>query len=248
MKKPRILILNYHELIADGNPPDKFTLRKETFKNHLELLKKYKTNVVKVSDLFATYPLEAFNVAICVDDGYMSDVKIAAPILSEFGYSATFYPVANFINTPKRTTTSQLNELLAHNFEIGSHGLTHDIYPGASPEELRNELKESKTRIKELLNCRVQSFSTPHGWVNRNIVYVAKHQHYQHLLATGLRINRDPKKFVQYKWNMTENSTELLEKILQSQGKIPFPIMMKEWCKRRLKSLLGPKLIDRIGS
>ena len=97
-KRQKLLILTYH----------RFSLRKENnklsadeFAAHLGYLKKH-TNVISLSEaieLRASRTRLPPNAAvITVDDGYRDSFDVAYPILSSFGFPATLFAVADFVD------------------------------------------------------------------------------------------------------------------------------------------------------
>lgn len=60
-------------------------------------------------------------------------------------------------------TVKQIKELNNQGFEFGSHSMSHPIFSRLSYEEFENEINDSKTRIEQIIDKRVNSFSYPFG-------------------------------------------------------------------------------------
>ena len=102
-------------------------------------------------------------VAITFDDGCASDLDVAAPILSEFGFSATFYITLDFLGRPGFLTPSSLRELSRLGFEIGCHGATHRYLTDLSEDDRDLEIRAAGIEISALAGAPVRHFSCPGG-------------------------------------------------------------------------------------
>ena len=60
-------------------------------------------------------------------------------------------------------TWDQAREMDANGVEIGSHTLTHPILTNVGDERLRRELRDSKSRLEEILGRQVDQFCYPNG-------------------------------------------------------------------------------------
>jgi peptidoglycan/xylan/chitin deacetylase (PgdA/CDA1 family) len=120
-------------------------------------------------------------VALTFDDGYADLLEAAVPVLTAVAARATVYPVTDLVGTtatwlpfPGETTRrlmdwSELGDVAAAGFEIGSHGSTHDELDTLSVEEVRDQL----TRSHEVVGARIgrapTSFCYPHGYHNSTV-------------------------------------------------------------------------------
>jgi peptidoglycan/xylan/chitin deacetylase (PgdA/CDA1 family) len=60
-------------------------------------------------------------------------------------------------------TWAEAREMQANGIEIGSHTLTHPILTNIGDEQLRRELRDSRSRLEEALKRRVDQFCYPNG-------------------------------------------------------------------------------------
>jgi peptidoglycan/xylan/chitin deacetylase (PgdA/CDA1 family) len=60
-------------------------------------------------------------------------------------------------------TWAEAREMQANGIEIGSHTLTHPILTRVGDEQLRRELRESRSRLEEVLKRRIDQFCYPNG-------------------------------------------------------------------------------------
>jgi peptidoglycan/xylan/chitin deacetylase (PgdA/CDA1 family) len=110
-------------------------------------------------------------VVLTFDDGYQDFYTEAFPLLSRFGYSASvFLPTAYIGDAALRfngiecLTWSQIRELQKAGVEFGSHTVTHRKLRALGVDDIRDELRCSKSTIEEKLGCPVRSFSYPYAF------------------------------------------------------------------------------------
>ena len=171
---PRATILLYHGL-TEGCPEDMHQKRKERFYDDMLYIKD-NFDVISLSELQDIIEkrgsLSRNTVVITFDDGLKSDYTIAAPILEEFGFPATFFVVTNWRENEDYMNWEQIQELSQVTvdgeflFTIGSHSHTH-LYPGLqnlTGAALRSELEVSKNLIDQHIEPRLcEAFSLPYG-------------------------------------------------------------------------------------
>lgn len=103
------------------------------------------------------------------DDGCASDVRVAE-LATKYDIECIFYwPVEHrslaYENGYKPLTRSE-QRLIAEEFEIGSHTLTHRHLTKLSNEEAFTEILDSQTVLKRLFNQNVTKFCPPRGYTN----------------------------------------------------------------------------------
>lgn len=110
-------------------------------------------------------------LTISVDDGDPADCK-TAELLSKYGLKATFYiPKIN----PEREVAGELViKEIAQAFEIGGHTYSHKPLTGISQEETREEVRNGKTWLEQLLSRKIVSFCYPRGKFNASVIGAVK--------------------------------------------------------------------------
>lgn len=117
------------------------------------------------------------------DDGFADFYDTALPLLTEYGLTATVFPVAGFVGSesvwdvfPKRhhLTAPQLREIAKKGHEIGSHTSSHPDLTLCSPKALDRELHDSKARLEDILGKPVTSLSFPCGRWDRRVWEAAR--------------------------------------------------------------------------
>jgi len=172
----RALILTYHA-VEQGPPP--LCIEPQLLERHLDVVLDSGAAVLTVGDLGGAIRddrLPERAVVITFDDGFASVPSTAAPLLAERGLVATIFCVAQRLggrsDWPSRAAwgpgrplapATDLAQLAAAGWEIGSHGLGHDVLPEAA--HLRRELAASQRLLKQATGATVRSFAFPYGVV-----------------------------------------------------------------------------------
>ncbi|SMB94078.1 polysaccharide deacetylase family protein [Deinococcus hopiensis] len=87
------------------------------------------------------YPRPVKTATFRFDDGFESVYREAFPTLRELGVRGTVYPILDLIGRPGHMTQTQLDELRAAGWEIGSHTRTHAALVDLTPGRLTWELE-----------------------------------------------------------------------------------------------------------
>jgi peptidoglycan/xylan/chitin deacetylase (PgdA/CDA1 family) len=133
-------------------------------------------------------------IVLTFDDGYEDNYSIAFPLLQKYGMTAVIFLVAD---TARRTNfwdreepqvllmnQGQIHELVHAGIEIGSHTVTHPDLTACSPEQVKNELLESKQIIERQTGKEIFSLAYPYGSVNETIKSLAGETGYTYGIAT----------------------------------------------------------------
>jgi peptidoglycan/xylan/chitin deacetylase (PgdA/CDA1 family) len=132
-------------------------------------------------------------VAFTFDDNYRSVLELARPILERHGYPGTLYVPTDWPDRPQAMSWpgidcwlgtehehemlsldwSELRELHAAGWEIGSHTCSHPRLPQLTDEQLHRELRMSKQHIELELGSPCTSLAYPYGAVNPRVEHAA---------------------------------------------------------------------------
>ena len=149
---PRLFLL-YHELRPTPSTYS-YVTSTSSFKEHAALFS-------------ATESPAALLPEITFDDGHLSNLTEALPILLSQQISAHFFITAGWTGKkPGFLDPSQLRELHAAGQHIGAHGLTHKLLTHCSPAELDQELRVARLTLEDHLGAAVTSLSLPGGRFN----------------------------------------------------------------------------------
>jgi peptidoglycan/xylan/chitin deacetylase (PgdA/CDA1 family) len=179
MSRSRIVFLMYHELELAGrkvcqSEPGyvRYILPLETFRSQMAWMKESGWRGLSVGEAL-DYPAEP-SVCITFDDGCETDLIAAAPVLREFGFNATFYLTAGFLDTPGYLNASQVRELDAQGFQIGCHSMTHAYLPDIAEPELKREVVDAKLQIEKIVGHAIEHFSCPGGRYDQRTLRMAR--------------------------------------------------------------------------
>ena len=128
---------------------------------------------------------------ITFDDGDITNYTRAYPILKELGLKAHFFILAGKINTPGYLSWEEIKELHSNGMTIGSHGITHKIMLGLNQKELDYEITESKNILEKRLGFKIDYFSIPRGFYNKNIIDLIKGAGYKAIFTSSLKDHDD---------------------------------------------------------
>ena len=99
-------------------------------------------------------------VVLTFDDGWKTQYKYAVPILEKYNFTATFFVITNMMSSPYMNLT-ELKDLVAHGFDIGSHTQTHKILTTLSSKKLATELAGSKKTLEDKLGIKIHTIAYP---------------------------------------------------------------------------------------
>lgn len=190
------IYLMYHELMREGHTLcaaeegyARYCVTHTNFVAQMNCLKQTGARGLSVSEALADEARNSHGVCITFDDGCATDLSVAAPVLREFDFNATFYVVAGFTGRRGYLAREDVRELSALGFEIGSHSMTHPYLSDLTNAELNTELSHSKTLLEDLTGKPVKHFSCPGGRWDEHVVAAAQSAGYA-TVATS-RIGRN---------------------------------------------------------
>jgi peptidoglycan/xylan/chitin deacetylase (PgdA/CDA1 family) len=195
-----INILLYHQI---GRTPNAHTnldcfCSSEQFYSQMEFLANSDYEVISLSNamnlIFNQKTINAKYVVLTFDDGCEKFYDITFPILTEFNFPSTIYPVAGFfgkhatwgkINNPelKILSKTMLVELHQLGVDIGAHTINHVKLTQISKEDATKQIKGSKETIEQLLGENIYSFAYPHGDFNDEIIEIVKEVEFSNALT-----------------------------------------------------------------
>lgn len=168
----RRVVLLYHSV---GETP--WGLPAAQFQNQVRWLAEHAT-LRSLGDLLGGEPEVGLQVAITFDDGYSTLRDVALPILDEVGAEACVYLNTGWIEATDRRPSepalghypgerflswSDVRDLAARGWTIGSHGVDHlDLTP-LPQEVVRDQLADSKAAIEARLGGRCEHFAYTWG-------------------------------------------------------------------------------------
>ncbi len=114
-------------------------------------------------------------VIISFDDDWQSQYDNAVPLLSKYGFTATFFVWVRAVGRAHHMSWDEIRGLDAEGMEIGCHTLTHLILPKLkSDDQLRHEITAAKDLIEAHIGHPVTSLAYPFGQYDERVVAAAR--------------------------------------------------------------------------
>ena len=119
------------------------------------------------------------------DDGHPCDLKVAE-LLRARGLPGTFY--FPFIGHHGGCTLerAQLRSLASEGFEVGGHGMSHNILPPLRSKEIAREVGICRNRLEDILGKQVRMFCYPKGRFNAAVIRHVKDAGYEGARTTRM--------------------------------------------------------------
>ena len=102
-------------------------------------------------------------VRVTIDDGHVSALEIAAPILAELTLSAAFFIPTDGIGRPGQLGGRDIRQLSDMGFTVGSHSCSHRSMVSLSRSECLREAVESRHILEDITGRAVEMFAYPFG-------------------------------------------------------------------------------------
>jgi len=195
-------ILTYHDI--EPVSKNRFAVTTELFEQQLRYLRDNGYVGITLDQLYRflryeeALPKKA--VVLTIDDGYKSAKTIAAPLLKQYGFPATFFIYTDFIGAGRNALTwDEVRELETQGFDVQAHSKTHNnlAAPGSdeSPAEraarLDAEVVATKQLIEKRIGAEIRYFAYPYGGFDPEVVAKVKLAGYQ----GGLGARKGPNPF-----------------------------------------------------
>ncbi|OEF96712.1 polysaccharide deacetylase family protein [Desulfuribacillus alkaliarsenatis] len=171
IKHNSIPILMYHKIAepSAGNPMRQLYVSTENFNEQMRTLKENGYNTVTMEEVYRHWeygdPLPEKPIVLSFDDGYLTDLINANPILIRHEYRGNFYvnPGGVLNNSPGLMSIEQIQMLAGYGHLIGSHGYYHSDLSMLSAHLTDIELSWSKATLESWLGRMVEHFCYPYG-------------------------------------------------------------------------------------
>ncbi len=135
------------------------------------------------------------SVAITFDDGLVSFLENAVPVLQTLNLPATVFVVAavaptmptwgeHYYDKNERVMSAEQLRSLPDMVAIGSHTLTHPHLPALDEESVAREVVESRASLEGLLQRPVTTFSFPYGEFDACSIESCRKAGYERVFST----------------------------------------------------------------
>lgn len=195
----QIPILTYHALDDSGSV---ISIAPAMFRRQMAFLAKRGYQTLTLSEAIRYLVSGIANpgqyVVLTFDDGYQSVYTEAFPVLAEFGFVATVFPITAYCGKEIGWTGPtvhpgslalidwpEIKEMHAYGFEFGAHTLTHPDLSLLSAKDAEYEMLASKAALQDRLGTEVEGFAYPFGSYNSRVRTTASH-FFDYAVSTNL--------------------------------------------------------------
>ena len=187
-------------------------------------------------------------VLITFDDGDVSNLEQALPVLQASGLAAVFFITRNFVGQRGMISRAGLRDLAEAGMVIGSHGLSHQFLNTLSPATLAIELANSRDFLQQITGRPVVLLSLPGGRGGPREIQAAHDAGYLSVFGSSPGINVDTTAGGLIDRVVITRQTELaaFEQLVRWQG----PAVWRQCARSRMlglpRRLLGDRGYDRL--
>lgn len=181
-----LVVLMYHEVTKK---------QRDRFGCQMDELLRVSRSVI--NDFRGTSNCRAYKIAVTFDDGFQCILENALPELERRNIPAIlFIPTGYLGKGPgfiQKDDLRYLNEIIINSEQlkylssklvaIGSHTVTHPHLTHLSEENLSKEFIESKYKLENILNKKIELLAFPHGEYNQRVIDIAKQVGYKYVFA-----------------------------------------------------------------
>jgi peptidoglycan/xylan/chitin deacetylase (PgdA/CDA1 family) len=162
-------VLVYHTISSPSHPLEgDIDISPEKFDRQLRWLAKWH-RVVSLEET-ASASSRARGVAITFDDGFRDNLTVALPLLEKYQLPATLFVAAAFVGREGYLSEDELREIARHPLvTVGAHGLWHRHFTRLSANDAREELRESRSRLKRITGRKIDLMAWPYGDCNEAV-------------------------------------------------------------------------------
>jgi peptidoglycan/xylan/chitin deacetylase (PgdA/CDA1 family) len=192
------MVLMYHSVAPYEQDPYGITVSPARFERQMRWLRRRGLRGVSMSTLLDAWRAGRSRglIGLTFDDGYADFLEYAVPVLAQYGFGATAFPVAGLLggnngwdpDGPRKPlmTEAQVRKVAEAGFEIGSHGMRHLSLPGTPAAAVAAEAEESRAILRAVSGQDVAGFCYPFGHVDAPAVDAVRAAGYAYGCGMGL--------------------------------------------------------------
>ncbi len=175
------ITLEYHDIIDGDNfevsgfpgaSSASYKLAASEFAAHLRLVASAGSIVTPHVAFGDAAPRQS--IMLTFDDGGVSAITSAAPLLEAVGCRGIFLVTSDYIGTAAFLSPPQIRELHTRGHVVGSHSCSHPLRMAAcTREQLSREWRDSVAALSDVLGTLVDTASVPGGYFSRAVAETA---------------------------------------------------------------------------
>ena len=185
---------------------------------------------------------------VTFDDGHISNIEFAAPILQPRGVKARFFITVGWTGKkPGYMGWPELRVLHEMGQFIGAHGWTHKLLTHCSEEELQTELRAARLTLEDKLGASITTMSLPGGRYNRRVLSACEKAGYTEIYTSIPRAATPPLEPMVGRLNIRGDMTlEWISNLFRPGSDVLSSLDRQYRMKAAAKTLLGDRLYERI--
>lgn len=113
-------------------------------------------------------------ILLTFDDSTSDFYNNAYPVLKQYGMKAIEFAVSNWIDTPGKLTTAQLQTLAANNIDIQNHSTNHEYFSRLTYDQQFAAINDSNAKIASITGKTPQYLAYPYGDYDADTIAIAK--------------------------------------------------------------------------
>lgn len=182
-------ILMYHALSEEAQG-EYYTLTEADFRNQMRTIAESDRVGVSLEAMIKNGDRDGRGVVLTFDDGHVSNIVIALPVLREFGFTATFFVTTGRVGTSNEWLSwDDSCALQAARMDIQAHGHTHRFLDSLTESEQREELETPLRLLDAHLGEGCRHLSFPGGRYSRASIALARQLGYAALCTSEPGLN-----------------------------------------------------------
>lgn len=231
----RRLYLLYHELRPNGSPYS-YVIENAEFEKHLDLFSRLRGHSEGGSMPEITF-----------DDGHLSNVEYALPLLASRKLRARFFITAGWTGHKSGYMGwDDLRTLHAAGQDIGAHGWSHTLLTHCGKKELQTELVSSKRALEDNLGTSITTMSLPGGRYNQRVLEACWQAGYTQVYTSIPRLEPASPGPIVGRLNIRgDMKAEWIANVLRPDSQMLARLGQQYKVKEAAKRLLGDRLYEK---
>jgi peptidoglycan/xylan/chitin deacetylase (PgdA/CDA1 family) len=166
----------YHVIMAPtaSTPNRQLYVAPAVFAAQMAWLAGHSYHVVTLQEVWDYWhgaPLPPRPIVVSFDDGFANHYTRAMPILAGHGWSGTLnLAISHFNQNGWGLTTTMVQRMINHGWEVDSHTMSHPVLPGLSTAALDYQIGNSRTLLRRAFHVPVNFFCYPAGLYDGSVI------------------------------------------------------------------------------
>jgi hypothetical protein len=185
---------------------------------------------------------------VTFDDGHISNIEYAAPMLRARGLTGRFFITVGWTGNKRGYMGwPELRSLHEDGQLIGAHGWTHTLLTHCSERDLRTELSDARLTLEDKLGTSITTMSLPGGRYNRRILSSCEEAGYTQVYTSIPKVESVPLGSLVGRLNIRGDMTiEWISGLFQEDSSALSNLLRQHRMKAATQAVLGDRLYERL--